>query len=143
MATIIKNWLPFHANSLHRKLPINHPPKFWVTAFSSVDRNGKFVSAIMKKSKTGCHFTETPCLSAERLSLLNDETEPKFSVYPAGHICVVLHCLIFFFVMKIKGIRIEFKGAIITNLSNINSIGYILCKIDINNTIIQKTQESR
>ena len=35
------------------------------------------------------------CLSAERPLHLNVETEPKSAVYPMGHLCVVLHILIF------------------------------------------------
>ena len=34
------------------------PQKIWVSIFLSVDRNGILVSAIMKKWKNGCHFTE-------------------------------------------------------------------------------------
>ena len=33
------------------KLPINDPPKVWVSSFPSVDRNGKLVLAIMKNQK--------------------------------------------------------------------------------------------
>ena len=111
--------------------------------FSSADGNKKNVLGIMKTCENGCDFTKTQCLNAERLLHLNVETKPRFSVYPTGHLCVIVHFLIFCFVMKIKRIRIEFKSAIITNLSNIISIGYILWKIDINNTIIPKTQQSR
>ena len=60
--------------------------------FSSTDGNKKNVLAIMKTWENGCHFTETQCLSAERLLHLNVETKPRFSVYPTGTLPDILLC---------------------------------------------------
>ena len=67
----------------HHFININHtenfqitkpPPKVWVSGFSSVDKIGISVSAIMKKLKNGRHFVNINCME-------------KFGspVYPMGH----------------------------------------------------------
>ena len=42
--------------SIVQKISNYWPPKFWVSGFLSVDRNGISASAIMKKLKNVCHF---------------------------------------------------------------------------------------
>ena len=54
-------------------------------------------------------------------------------------ICLVL----MFFVIKRKGIKIEFKGTIKPNFHNMISMGYIFCKLVINKITILGIQESR
>ena len=54
-------------------------------------------------------------------------------------ICLV----IMFFVIKRKGIKIEFKGAIKADFHNMISMGYLFCKLVINKITILGIQESR
>ena len=52
----IEKWLPFHKYWSYGKISNYWPPKVWVSHFLSFDGNRISVSAIMKKSKNGCHF---------------------------------------------------------------------------------------
>ena len=50
-SAIMKKWLPCHGNLSYCKISNYWPPKVCVSAFPSVDRNGKLALGIMKNGK--------------------------------------------------------------------------------------------
>ena len=96
----IEKWPPFCKYQSYRKNSnYQPPPKVLVSGFLSVDINKISVSVIMKKIKNGHHFININHM--EKFQITNPRSPTKFRspVYPTSHPCVVLHFLIFLWIV--------------------------------------------
>ena len=74
------------------KLPINEPPKVWVSGCPSVDKNGKLVFAIMKMA-----LTPEKCILEQNAQLLTPS-----KVWVSGSLSADGHGKLVLAIMKIK-----------------------------------------